>query len=173
MGAGLLKAIAATYGVKIGQFWADNNPRLKTPRILEVMAFEADPNGSLRVRCHVHERGCEVWIKVSRFRPTRNGYRLLPHDPTRLTVAAIRKMIAQMRADVMKPLDGHKITVFYDAAPEETFPAQHKTVIMVEADAMTTIITTPAPPLNGRPRLRIKADDACAETIKDELTKKS
>lgn len=103
MGNGLRKATAAVYGVKIGQCWADNDPRLKTPRTLEVMGFES-AKGVVRVRCHVHQTGREVLIKVSRFRPTHNGYRLI--ETPAITVATIRKMKEQLSAKNMLPTHG-------------------------------------------------------------------
>jgi hypothetical protein len=81
MGEGLQRAFAATYGVKVGQFWQDNDPRFRDLRTLRVDAFEpfTHPNGlrKLYALCTVCETGRRIKIQVHRLKPTSNGYRLV------------------------------------------------------------------------------------------------
>jgi len=70
------------YGVKIGQVWADNDKRMQDPprylRIAEILPVSAQARV---VRCNA--RGGLLMdkytraIKLSRFRPAHNGYRLV------------------------------------------------------------------------------------------------
>ena len=81
MGEGLQRATAATYGVKIGQRWIDNDPRCKEPRVLLVYRFRvSDTTGELFAHCLVEGSKRKTSIKVSRFK---QGYRLVSSLPER------------------------------------------------------------------------------------------
>lgn len=88
--------------VKVGQVWADNDKR-EAGRTVEVLGLVPRPgHGGLRVhhsdplkyaRCKVltprmatyprsrPKVGHTVWIRLDRFRPTANGYRLVSDAP--------------------------------------------------------------------------------------------
>lgn len=70
---------AALPDVQIGQIWQDNDPRLKTVRLLRVTAIATRRTGPCEssARCTVLGTQKQVWIKVRRFRPTSTGYKLV------------------------------------------------------------------------------------------------
>lgn len=84
--------------VRPGQVWADNDPRAKGRTIKVLSLVEERGQGGLcplqgparYARCIVltdadeaslRTAGRIAWIKLSRFRPTSNGYRLVSDTP--------------------------------------------------------------------------------------------
>ena len=67
--------------VQVGQVWVDNDPRCKRVRSLRVdsllQANICDPDFKPYASCTILESGRKVRILLSRFRPTKSGYRLV------------------------------------------------------------------------------------------------
>jgi hypothetical protein len=67
--------------VRVGQIWVDNDPRCKKTRSLRVDSLlqenVRDPEFVPYAICTVLETGRPVKILLSRFKPTRSGYRLI------------------------------------------------------------------------------------------------
>jgi hypothetical protein len=69
--------VSSQQEVRPGQLWVDNDPRSKRTRYLRVSEIEGE-----RARCEAwydeaSSLARTVRIKLSRFRPTRSGYRLV------------------------------------------------------------------------------------------------
>lgn len=58
--------------IKVGQIWQDNDPRVTYTRELKVVRIEGE-----YAYCEIGRNRKVRRIKVSRFRPVANGYRLV------------------------------------------------------------------------------------------------
>ncbi len=73
------KPMANPHNVQVGQTWADHDPRFEYQRILTIVKVHED-DGSALVRS---SEGRLSRIKLSSFKPTATGYRLVPKlEPT-------------------------------------------------------------------------------------------
>lgn len=75
------EAVVATYPVRVGQIWEDNDPRSASSRTLRVDSLLQEgvdkPKWRPTAKCTVIETGKKVTILLKRFRSTKNGYRLI------------------------------------------------------------------------------------------------
>ncbi len=62
-----------TVQVKVGQVWADNDPRQKNGRQIKVLSIEGD-RATVQ---HPSGLGRKTKVRLNRFRPTNSGYRLV------------------------------------------------------------------------------------------------
>ena len=115
--------------LRVGQVWADNDPRAagRTIEITELHDADAD-HSEPYVRVRVTKVGRNVrrkevgeqrTIKQRRFKPTRNGYRLVsdvPADPTRAPYPVEEASLTNGREHVYGPATRTSHTEHVDAS---------------------------------------------------------